>query len=152
MPSFAPPRRPPRAFRCRAPDRFLNTREGRVRAQDGRSAAPWRAQEGQASVELVAVVPLVLLVGAICWQLALAGHAAWMSAHAARAAARADAVGSDVRAAARSALPEGLRHELRVERLRGGGVRVGVRIPLLLHRWRSPLTVGATSSLGRAER
>ena len=152
MLSFPPPRHPPRAFRCRAPDPCLNTRESRFRARGGRSAARWWAQEGQASVELVAVVPLVLLVGAICWQLALAGHAAWMSAHAARAAARADAVGSDVRAAARSALPEGLRRGLRVERLGEGGVRVGVGIPLLLHRWRSPLTVGATSSLGRTER
>ena len=46
-----------------------------------------RRQDGQASVELVAVLPLLLLVGTLCWQAALAGHAVWMSAHAARAAA-----------------------------------------------------------------
>lgn len=111
-----------------------------------------RCQGGQASVELVAVVPFVLLVGAVCWQLALAGHTAWLSAHAARAAARADVVGGDVRAAARSALPGGLERGLAVERLREGGVRVEVRVPLLLRRWQTPVSVGATASLGAGER
>ena len=90
----------------------------------------------------------MLLVGAVVWQLALAGHTAWVCAHAARAAARADVVGRDVRAAARSAVPKGLEPGLRVERRRSGGVRVRVRVPLLLHRWRSPATLSATASLG----
>lgn len=111
-----------------------------------------RSEAGQASVEMVAVLPLVLLVGAVCWQFALAGHAAWLSAHAARAGARADAVGGDVGDAARSALPGALERGLEVERLRDGGVRVEVQVPLLLERWRSPLSVGATSSLGRTAR
>ncbi len=111
-----------------------------------------RSETGQASVEMVAVLPLVLLVGAVCWQFALAGHAAWLSAHAARAGARADAVGADVGDAARSALPAALERGLEVERLRDGGVRVEVQVPLLLERWRSPLSVGATSSLGRTAR
>ena len=110
------------------------------------------SERGQASVELVAAVPLVLAVGAIAWQLALASHTAWMTSHAARAGARADAVGEDVRAAARSALPAGLRRGLVVERLRGGGVRVRVRVPTLLYRWQSPASVGATASLGQAGR
>lgn len=111
-----------------------------------------RCESGQASVEMVAVLPLVLLVGAVCWQFALAGHAAWLSAHAARAGARADAVGGDVGAAARSVLPSALERGLKVRRLREGGVRVQVQVPLLLDRWRGPLNVGATSSLGRAAR
>jgi len=98
------------------------------------------------------MLPLVLLVGAVCWQFALAGHAAWLSAHAARAGARADAVGADVGAAARSVLPDALERGLKVERLLEGGVRVEVQVPLLLERWRSPLSVEATSSLGRADR
>ena len=109
-------------------------------------------ERGQASVELVAAIPLVLAVAAIAWQLALAGHTAWLTAHAARAGARADAVGSDAHAAAGSALPAGLRRALRVERVRGGGVRVRVAVPALLYRWRSPATVGATASLGRSAR
>lgn len=110
------------------------------------------SERGQASVEFVAAVPFVLAIGAIAWQLALAGHTAWLTAHAARAGARADAVGADARAAAGSALPAGLRRGLRVKRLRGGGVRVQVAVPALLYRWRSPATVGATASLGRTER
>ena len=43
------------------------------------------------------------LVGAIVWQLALAGHAAWLTANAARAGARADIVGRDATARPRAA-------------------------------------------------
>ena len=35
-------------------------------------------EAGQASVELVAVVPLVLLAGLVAWQLLLAGHSLWL--------------------------------------------------------------------------
>jgi type IV secretory pathway TrbD component len=108
-----------------------------------------RGERGQASVELVATLPVILLVGAIVWQLAIAGHTAWLTAHAARAAARADTVGRDAGAAARSALPGSLERELEVDRLRDGGVRVSVRMPLLLRPWRTPVRVTATSSLGR---
>jgi hypothetical protein len=106
-----------------------------------------RSQRGQASVELVAALPFVLLVGALIWQCALAGHSAWLAAHAARAGARAEIVDGDVRAAVRSALPDGLEHGLAVER-RDGRVRVSVELPLLLHRWRLPVAIGATASLG----
>jgi len=109
-----------------------------------------RGQRGQASVELVAALPAVLLVGLVVWQLALAGHAAWLCANAARAAARAEAVGGDARSAARSALPRGLERGLRVRRSNSGRVRVRVRIPLLLHRWSTPVSVAATSSLSAA--
>ena len=113
-------------------------------------AGPRRLQEesGQATVELVALLPVVLLLGAIVWQLALAGHTAWVCAHAARAAARAEAVGRDGTMAARSALPKGLERGLRVTRRPGGGVKVKLGIPLLLHRWRSGASVSATASLG----
>lgn len=95
------------------------------------------------------MVPFVLLVGAVAWQLALAGHTAWLTAHAARAAARADTVGRDLTGAARSALPRSMERDLEVRRLREGGVRVSVQVPLLLRRWRGPVRVAAISSLGR---
>jgi hypothetical protein len=94
------------------------------------------------------MVPVVLLLGAIAWQLALAGHTAWLTANAARVAARADAVGDGAAGAARSALPRSLERGLEVERLDRGGVRVSVRIPLLLRSWQTPLRVAAASSLG----
>ena len=109
-----------------------------------------KPETGQASVEMVALVPVVLLLGLLAWQLALAGHTAWMSAHAARAGARADAVGRDPDAAARSALPRALRRGFEVRRLNRGGVRVRVRIPLLLPGSPSGAGVGASASLGEA--
>ncbi len=112
---------------------------------------PAAGERGQASVELVAALPLVLLAGMVAWQLALAGHAAWLCAHAARAAARADAVGRSPEAAARSAVPHSLEPGLRVRRLHEGGVRVSLHVPLMLRAWRGPVTVAATSSLGRAD-
>jgi TadE-like protein len=108
----------------------------------------WGAQSGQASVELVAMLPVVLLVGAVVWQLALAGHTAWLTANAARAAARADVVGRDAADAARSALPRSLEDDLEVEVRSRGGVRVSVQLPLLLRRWSTPIRVAAVASLG----
>src|SRR3954463_14596926 len=105
-----------------------------------------RDERGQASVEFVAAVPAVLLLGMVAWQLSLLGHAAWLSAHAAKAAARADAVGRSPKRAARSALPRSLRRGLVVERS-GARVRVRVRVPLLL-RQRSHVSITARSSLG----
>src|SRR5438270_9963368 len=86
-------------------------------------------QLGQASVELLGVVPAVLLIALLGWQLAVAGWSAWLCAGAARAAARAVAVGRDGRAAARSALPAALHRGLRVDRPGGGAVRVRLRMP-----------------------
>jgi pilus assembly protein CpaE len=107
------------------------------------------SESGQASVELVAVIPFVILAALAVWQIALAGHTLWLTAGAARAAARADSVGSNPERAARSALPASMERGLAVERIRSGGVRVRVRMPLLLRRWRSPVVMTAVSSLGR---
>jgi hypothetical protein len=87
------------------------------------------SQDGQAAVELVALLPLVVVVGALLCQLALAGHAAWAAGAAARAAARAHAVGHDPRAAARDALPIELRRGVRVSETTDGAIRVHVAIP-----------------------
>ena len=107
----------------------------------------FRSEAGQASVELVAAVPFVLLCAAVAWQLALAGHTAWLCANAARTAARAEVVGRDAREAARSALPEPLRRGLAVSTTRAGTVRVRVRMPLLFHGWSTPLAISASAGL-----
>jgi pilus assembly protein CpaE len=106
-----------------------------------------RSELGQASVELVAVVPFVLLCAAVAWQLALAGQTAWLCANAARVAARAEAVGRDARAAAQSALPAPLRHGLQVSPVANGAVRVRVRMPFLLKSWATPIVVSASAGL-----
>jgi len=106
-----------------------------------------RQEDGQASVEMVATLPAVLLVGLLVWQLALAGHAAWASANAARVAARASAVDRDPERAARSALPRRLERGLRVRELDDGAIDVRVRVPLLLESLGSIATVHARASL-----
>jgi pilus assembly protein CpaE len=106
------------------------------------------SESGQASVEAVAVAPAVILAALIGWQLVLAGHTLWLCAGAARAAARADLVGLSPATAARSALPASLERDLSVERPDGGGVRVEVRLPILVRAWQSPVRVAAVASLG----
>jgi Flp pilus assembly protein TadG len=108
-----------------------------------------RSQSGQASVETVAVIPFLILAALAAWQIALAGHALWLTAGAARTAARAETVGANPERAARSALPDSMERGLSVERRREGGIRVRVKLPLLLRRWRSPVYLSAASSLGR---
>jgi hypothetical protein len=89
----------------------------------------WRRADGQAAVELVALLPLAALLLAGAWQLALAGHAGWAAGSAARAAARAAAIGADARSAARGELPAGLARGLRVRERGAGTVEVTLRIP-----------------------
>jgi Flp pilus assembly protein TadG len=99
---------------------------------------------GTASVELVAVVPFLLLAVLAVAQVALAGQALWSAGVAARAGARAAAVGGDPAAAARAALPTSMGREATVED--DGGVTVRVEVPRLIPSL-PPVRVGATSSL-----
>ena len=146
----APRRRQPcRAFVTRAPCCFTRVARPSGRAHPDpdrlrRSAARppsswWRSCR------------LVLLVGAVLWQLALAGHAAWACANAARVAARAEAVGADAERAARSALPglpraraRGLAAEI------GRDARRGPRPAAA--RPRGPVAIASTAALGRPAR
>lgn len=88
-------------------------------------------QQGQATVELVALLPVLAALVASLWQVVLAAQAVWGVTSAARAAARAQAVGGDPRHEARSRLPPGLEHDLVVTTASGGDVEVSVRIPAL---------------------
>ena len=101
-------------------------------------------EEGTASVELVAAVPFLLLAILVAAQIALAGQALWSASVAARAGARAAAVGGDASAAARSALPPAMREGARVEE--GEGVAVRVQVPRLIPVL-PELRVGARSGL-----
>jgi hypothetical protein len=100
-----------------------------------------RHEEGQASVELVALLPLLVLLACAAWQTVVAGQAAWMAGAAARDAARAQALGRDPAAAARAALPPRLRAGLRVTGDAEDGVRVRVVVPVVLTGGRSLGTV-----------
>jgi hypothetical protein len=91
-----------------------------------------RDVRGQASVELVAVLPLVAVIALALWQVVVAGQAAWLAGAAARAAARAAAVGADPQRAGRRALPGSLASGLRVTAGRDGSVTVRMAVPLVV--------------------
>jgi hypothetical protein len=103
---------------------------GRVACRE-RLVAHLAGSDGQAAVELVALLPCVAVLLAALWQAALVGHAAWAATAAARAAARAHAVGHDARRAALDHLPRSLEPGLEVQTAAGGEVKVEVRIPTL---------------------
>jgi hypothetical protein len=91
-----------------------------------------RCERGQATVELVALLPLLALLGAALWQAVVAGQALWLAGSAAHGAARATAVGTDPLEAARRALPAALERGLRVEAGDSGEVRVAVAVPAVV--------------------
>ncbi len=89
-----------------------------------------RSQRGQAAAELVAIVPIAIAVLALVAQLAIAGFSLWTAGDAARAGARAAAVGGDPEAAARSALPGWLEGGAEIDT--AGPVEVNVRAPAVV--------------------
>src|SRR3954471_13112154 len=88
-------------------------------------------QRGQASVELIALLPLLVLMALLLWQAVVAGQALWLAGSAAREAARARALGDDPARAARTVLPPSLERGLSVRRERDG-VTVRLRVPTVL--------------------
>ncbi|MGH2955572.1 MAG: TadE family type IV pilus minor pilin, partial [Solirubrobacterales bacterium] len=68
-----------------------------------RAEAKRRSRLGQASVELVALLPALALCVALAVQAVAAGWALWTAGNAARAGARAEHVGADGEAVARRA-------------------------------------------------
>ena len=107
---------------------------------------------GQATVELVAVVPLIALAGGACVQVGLAAHAWGAARDAARAGARAALVDAPARAAAGRVLGESLGRAAVVRTVtdRDGTQRVDVRVtvPMILP-WIPGATVGAHAEVPR---
>ena len=91
-----------------------------------------KREHGQATVELVALLPVIAVIGLGVWQVAVAGHVVWAAGAAARAAARAEAVGGSTERAARRILPRRVRSAARVRAGDGGEVRVEVPIPAVV--------------------
>src|SRR4051794_41390481 len=104
------------------------------------------AERGQASVELLGAVPVVLLVGAVLLQLLALGYSAALAGSAAEAGALAAAGGGDAVAAARDAIPGWSRAGMRVES-EAGRVAVLLRPPSPLALVRRKLEVHATAKV-----
>jgi len=86
------------------------------------------AERGQASVELVAALPALLLAALVALQLLVAGYAATLADGAAEAGALALASGAPVAQAARQALPGWAEDDVTVS-VRGGTVSVRLLPP-----------------------
>jgi hypothetical protein len=96
-----------------------------------------RGQAGQATVELVALLPIYALVALAMGQGAVAGYAAWSAAGAARIGARAEALGHDPAPAVRGELPRMLLdhaqvHAAPVDSSHAGRVTVRLRVPSIV--------------------
>jgi hypothetical protein len=93
-----------------------------------KSAGP--EHSGQASVELVAAIPALVVAVLLVAQFAAVGYSLWSAGVAARAGARAAYVGGNGERAALASLPAALREGASVRD--GEGLAVRVRAPSLL--------------------
>ncbi len=107
-----------------------------------------RADAGQAAVELVALLPLLVAVALGVLQALAAGIAPELAGHAAQSGAVAVAEGRDGLEAARAALPGWARGRVVIE-VRGPLVRVRVTPPSLLPGLGSRLAATATADAGQ---
>ena len=104
-------------------------------------------------MELVALLPAIVLVGLVGWQMAVAGYAWTVAGGAARAGARASEVGAPAREAALAAVPGRLGEGAEVVTLGGGPdgrrrVRVRLAMPRVLPVVPLPGHVTAEASVG----
>lgn len=88
-------------------------------------------EHGQATIELLAAVPLLLVAGAISLQLLLVGYAMTLADGAAEAGGLALAAGRPAREAAAESLPAWAEDRAEIA-VRGGGVTVRLAPPSLL--------------------
>lgn len=102
---------------------------------------------GQATVEALAAIPLLLLVGTVVLQLFLAGFALTLADGAAEAGALALAAGRPAETAARDSLPGWAEDDVEVT-VRGGEVEVRVRPPSPLP-WLGDLLAVTSSAFAR---
>lgn len=115
------------------------TRVARGRAHPGRGG-----ECGQASLELLGLLPVVVAVALAAAQLLAVGYSSVLAGNAAEAGALALAGGGDARASAREALPGWSRADARVS-VSGGEVGVELRPPTLLHALAHRLEVSASA-------
>jgi hypothetical protein len=102
-------------------------------------------QRGQATVELVAAIPVLLLAGYVAFQLLAAGYALTIADGAAEAGALALASGSPAVVATREALPGWVADDAEVT-VRGGRVSVRLQPPGLIDGLAERIAVTGTAA------
>jgi hypothetical protein len=101
---------------------------------------------GQASVETIALVPALVLVGLGILQLLALGYASVLAGNAAEAGALALAAGGDARAGVRDALPGWSKARARID-VDGGRVEVHLRPPSPIRALAKELEVSANATV-----
>jgi hypothetical protein len=104
------------------------------------------AERGQATVELVAALPVLLLAALVALQLLVAGYALTLADGAAEAGALALASGDSAAEAARAALPGWAEDDVSVA-VEGGSVSVRLRPPSPIEALAERLTVNSTAAV-----
>lgn len=89
------------------------------------------SERGQASVELIGMLPFLVLAALLVWQLLLVGYASTSAENAARAASRVVARGGDGERAASRVIASALREGIRTE-MNGAKATVRVRVPIIV--------------------
>jgi hypothetical protein len=110
-----------------------------------------RRQRGQATVEVVALLPLLAIAGLVTMQLLAAGAAREYAGHAAEAAALAVGEGRDPAVAARDAIPGWSARRLTVH-ADGRRVHIRLRPPSIVRAIGDLLTAEADADAGPGER
>jgi hypothetical protein len=105
-----------------------------------------RGERGQATIELVAALPVLLLSALVALQLLAAGYAMTLADGAAEAGALALASGDSAVGAARSAVPGWAEDDVSVS-VRGGRVTVRLLPPSPLHSLADRLAITSPASV-----
>ncbi len=108
------------------------------------------AERGQATVELVAALPALLLAALVALQLLAAGYAMTLADGAAEAGALALASGGSAAGAAREALPGWAKDDVSVA-VEGGTVSVELRPPSPIPAVAKRLTISSSASARAAK-
>ena len=101
---------------------------------------------GQASVELLGALPVVLVLGFVLLQLLAVGYACVLAGNAAESAALAVASGGEALKAARAAVPGWSKARMEVD-VKGGRVEVRMRPPSALEALARKLEVHAAAAV-----
>jgi hypothetical protein len=117
-----------------------------VRAARAGPPRPASSDSGQASVELLGALPVLLVLGLVLFQLLAVGYAAVLAGNAAEAGALSHAGGGEAEDAARDALPGWSRAGMEVA-VDGGRVEVSLEPPSPLRALAEELEVSSTAAV-----
>jgi hypothetical protein len=107
-----------------------------------------REQSGQVTIELLGLLPWLLVIGLLAWQVLFVYSTDNSATNAARSASREAGIGGDWKRAGRTSLPSYLRDgaEIRIDRLTGVA-HVKVDVPLIVPLIRTPFKIDETAKL-----